>query len=499
MKLFPQAMAKSKKGLEKLVTMGKEFSVAMAIKEIQKYHGRVQYPDELTETFADIIGMENEKEIFQDALNFLDNIEVYQQNPILSPHTRYLLGGAPGSGKTPLVNGMAKTANVPIITINMSVLVGYPRKIKSILNTVFDLAKTMKNGCVILFNSFPAVTNLSPELLMMFHNHFISKVVEAQNAIIVISTAYEAFALPAFYFEDKAFSQNKSISIQPPTLATRQKLLEYYFDKFEVPLAKDVSSEQLARNTLGMYPKDLEYIVRETKLHVVRKGGLLVSAKDFNDVMLKMEAGELYNKLSENERLSTAYHEAGHVVAAYYSDPDYRLGRVEITPRSLSLGLTLEDAGEEKNCLFKHEMEFNIIYSLGGMAAEKLIYGESTSGVSSDLRHANIAAVLMYQNLGMSDELGPVIFDDDEGLTSDKLWHESEIIIQKQLKRLYDLTLDIVKTYQPQLEALTKALMEREVLMGPEIQAIFDAVDATAGTPARATMAGLPKPPNGRK
>lgn len=493
MKFFQQAMSKER--LEKIVTTAKDFKTSQAIKELQKYHGRVQYPEELNETFSDLIGMETEREILQDALNFLRNIEEYQENPILSPHTRYLLGGAPGSGKTVLVNALAKTANVPIITINMSVLVGYPKKIKSILNTVFDLAKTMKNGCVILFNSFPAVTNLSPELLMLFHNHFISKVVDAQNAIVIISTAYEAFALPAFYFEDRAFSQNKSISMQPPTLATRQKLLEAYFNKFEVPLAKDVSSEQLARNTLGMYPKDLEYIVRETKLHVVRKGGLLVTSKDFNDVMMNMEAGQMYNKLTEKERLSTAYHEAGHVIAAYYSNPEYKLGRVEITPRSLSLGLTLEDAGEEKNCLFKHELEFNIIYSLGGMAAEKLIYGESTSGVSSDLRHANMAAIVMYQNLGMSDELGPAIYDDDEGLTSDKLWHESEVIIQKELKRLYQLTYDIIKTYQPQLEALTQGLMRQEVLMGPEIQAILDSVDATAGTPARATMPGLPKSP----
>ena len=497
MKSFKQTVSRER--LAKFATAVEEFKTAQATKALQKYYCRVNYPDELSETFDDLIGMENERETLKDALNFLRNIEEYQKNPLLSPHTRYLLAGAPGSGKTVLVNALAKTANVPIITVNMSVLVAYPKKIKSILNTVFDLAATMKDGCVMLFNSFPAINNFSPELLMFFHNHFISKVVEAQNAIVIISTANEPFSMPAFYFEDNAFSQNKSILMQAPILSTRQKLLEYYFEKFEVPLAKDVSSEQLARNTLGMYPKDLEYIVRETKLHVVRKGGIMVSAKDFNDVMLNMEAGELYNKLSENERRSTAYHEAGHVIAAYYSDPEYKLGRVEITPRSLSLGLTQEDAGEEKNCLFKHEMEFNIIYSLGGMAAEKLIYGESTSGVSSDLRHANIAAVLMYQNLGMSDELGPVIFDDDEGLTSDKLWHNSELIIQKELKRLYDVTFDIIKTYQPQLEALTKALMEHEVLMGNEIQAILDAVDATAGTPPRATMMGLPKPPNGLK
>lgn len=497
MKSFKQTVSRER--LDQIVTAAKDLKTAQATKALQKYYCRVNYPDELSETFDDLIGMENERETLQDALNFLRNIEEYQRNPLLSPHTRYLLAGAPGSGKTALVNALAKTANVPIITVNMSVLVAYPKKIKSILNTVFDLAATMKNGCVMLFNSFPAVTNFSPELLMFFHNHFISKVVEAQNAIVIISTASEPFSMPAFYFEDNAFSQNKSILMQAPILSTRQKLLEYYFEKFEVPLAKDVSSEQLARNTLGMYPKDLEYIVRETKLHVVRKGGIMVSAKDFNDVMLNMEAGELYNKLSENERRSTAYHEAGHVIAAYYSDPEYKLGRVEITPRSLSLGLTQEDAGEEKNCLFKHEMEFNIIYSLGGMAAEKLIYGESTSGVSSDLRHANISAVLMYQNLGMSDELGPVIFDDDEGLTSDKLWHNSELIIQKELKRLYDVTFDIIKTYRPQLEALTKALMEHEVLMGNEIQAILDAVDATAGTPPRAQMPGLPKPPYGLK
>ncbi len=467
--------------LASLSSSAKNVKISSTVSKLKKYFVTVVYPDELTSTFDDLIGMENEKEILQDALNFLKNIEFYQQNPVLIPHTRYLLGGEPGSGKTILINALAKTAQVPIITMSMSSFVAFSKDVKHILNLIFDLAASMQNGCVLLFNDFAAVQGLSAELLMFFHNQFISRVCSTPNNIILLSSSTGAFELPAFYFENNAFSQNKTIMMQPPTLQTRQKLIEAYFKKFELPLADDVSAEQLARNTLGMYPKDLEYIIRETALHASRKGELLVTAKDFNDVMLTMEAGQMYNKLSEKERISTAYHEAGHVIAAYYSNPNYVLGRVEITPRAASLGLTQEDAGEEKHCLFKHDFEYNIIYSLGGMAAEKLIYGETSSGVHSDLRSANMSAIIMYQNLGMSEELGPVIYDDDEGLTSDRLWHESEVFIQKEIKRLYDVTFKIVSSHKAQLEALTQALLKREVLMGPEIKAVLDKADLAEG------------------
>lgn len=451
------------------------------IARLKKYYASVTFPEELVHGLDDLTGMESEREIVQDALKFLDNIEEFQSDPLLSPHTRFLLGGAPGSGKSILVNALAKTAGVPLITMSLSAFGAFPKKIKTILDLIFGLAESMPDGCIILLNDYSAVETIGTNQMMFFHNHLISKIVKNKNAIVFLSTAADGFKVPAFYFETNAFSQNKTITMQPPTLKTREELIKSYFKKYQLNLADDVSSDRLAKNTFGMYPKDIEYIVRETMLYVARKGHDIISAKDFNDVMLTMVAGEMHNKLTEKERISTAYHEAGHVIAAYYSNPDYILGRVEITPRAASLGLTQEEAGEEKHGLFKHEFEYSIIYSLGGMAAEKIIYGETTTGVSADLLSANACVALMYQQLGMDENLGPIVFDDENGFCSDKFFYDSEVIMQSELKRLYNQTLDIIKDHRIQLEALTQALLKQEVLLGNEIKKVLDAADIEAG------------------
>lgn len=451
------------------------------IAKLKHYYATVTFPEELTAGLDDLIGMESEREIVQDALKFLKNIEEYQNDPLLSPHTRFLLGGAPGSGKSILVNALAKTAGVPLITMSLSAFGAFPKKIKTILDIIFSLAESMNDGCIILLNDYSAVETIGTNQMMFFHNHLISKVVNNKNAIVFLSTAADGFKVPAFYFENNAFSQNKTITMQPPTLKTREELIKSYFTKYQLNLSDDVSAERLAKNTFGMYPKDIEYIVRETMLYVARKGHDTISAKDFNDVMLTMVAGEMHNKLTEKERISTAYHEAGHVIAAYYSNPDYILGRVEITPRASSLGLTQEEAGEEKHGLFKHEFEYSIIYSFGGMVAEEIIYGETTTGVSADLMSANACVALMYQQLGMSKDLGPIVFDDEDGFTSNEYYYESEKIMQAELKRLYDETVTIVKEHRIQLEALTQALLKQEVLLGNEIKKVLDAADIEAG------------------
>lgn len=451
------------------------------ITKLQKYYVSVTFPEKLTHGLDDLIGMESEKELVQDALMFLDNIEKFQENPVLSPHTRFILGGAPGSGKTTLVNALAKTAGVPLITVSMSAFGAFPKKIKTILNLIFGLAESMQNGCIILFNDYAAITTIGMNQMLFFHNHLISRVVNNKNSIIFLSTSADSLNAPAFYFEGNAFSQNKTITMQPPTMKTREELIISYFKKYQLSLAEDVSANKLAKNSFGMYPRDIEYIVRETMLYASRKGFDVVSAKDFNEVMLAMVAGEMHNTLTEKERISTAYHEAGHVIAAYYSNPEYILGRVEITPRAQSLGLTQEEAGEEKYGLFKHEFEYSIIYSLGGMAAEKVIYDETTTGVSADLLSANACVALMYQQLGMDENLGPIIFDDENGFCSDKFFYDAEVIMQSELKRLYNKTLDIIKSHRTQLEALTQALLKQEVLLGNEIKKVLDAADIEAG------------------
>ena len=222
-----------------------------------------------------------------------------------------------------------------------------------------------------------------------------------------------------------------------------------------------------------MFPEELEYVVRESMLYAERHELSEVTFKEFNNVLLTIQAGEKCYKLSEKERISTAYHEAGHVVAAYYSDPDYILGRVEITPRSESLGLTMQEFGEDKFSSFEHEIKNIIIYSYGGMAAEKLIYGETTSGTSADIANATMCADLMFSKYGMHPQIGPV-FINAGSLNSDLLNNEVDKACQIFLKEMFEETYQIVAAHKKQLEALTKALLEREVLIGDEIKTVLD-------------------------
>lgn len=443
------------------------------ISYLEKHYIHITSPKEIAKKMSQLVGMENEREEFTDALRYIRNLKHYREDPVHAPHSRFLLAGAPGSGKTLLVSSLAKEARIPLITVDMSSFVSFPRRAKKLVDTIFDVAGSFTKGCVIHIQNYSAINALKAESLMLFHNQLTQKIANASNAIVVLSTIEQQIALPNAYFSPNVFSKNKVIQIMPPTLKTRSALFEEYFEKYKPALSSDVSAERLARNTLGMYPKDIEFIVRETMLYAARKEQDVVTAKDFNEVMLALEAGHTYNQMSEKERLSTAYHEAGHVIAAYYSNPDYILGRVEITPRAASLGLTQEEAGEEKFSMFKSDCKKEIIYSLGGKAAEDLIYGENTTGVSADISSASSLALLMVQNFGMDKDIGPICIDDDLGFCSEKIFDLTESVAREYLKKVEEETFEIVKTHRKSLEALAKALMEHEVLMGDEIKQIL--------------------------
>lgn len=472
-----------RKDSDTTIPRNQPIKVIKIIKKLKPYFVTVSFPENMPKSFNELIGMDSEKEILKDALRFLGNIDGFRSDSVIVPHTRYILGGPTGSGKSELISALAKTANVPCITFKLSAIAAFPQKIKYLLDKTFKLAEEMRSGCVMHFEEHSLIEDMTQNQLMFFFNYFIAKVTSNHNAIIILSTASGKLAVPPNYLGENAFNAKKQIPMLPPTLKTRQELVSYYLEKYQLPISDDVTALQLAKNMFGMYPKDIEYIVKETKLYIIRKEYSVASRKDFNEVMLSISVGGTHNRLTEKERLSTAYHEAGHVVAAYYTNPEYILGRVEITPRALSLGLTQEEVGEEKFGLFKHEFEYQIIYTLGGMAAEKIIYGETTSGVCQDLATANQLAKLMYNTLGMSDSIGPLIYDDVSDISSDKFKIQFEEAIQKALKDLYDITLSTISSHRVQLNALTNALLDHEVLIGKEIQDVLDSADSSIKPP----------------
>ena len=473
---------------QSLVKSVKDAQLKSKIAFLQKHYIRITLPQDIGKKISDIIGMESEREELGDALEFLKHLKKYQHDPVHAPHSRFLMAGASGSGKTVLVAGVAKEANCPLITVDISnSFVSFFKKSEKLLNALFFVANSFSKGCVMHIQNLSALQGIPAERLMLFHSQLTQKIAESTNTVIVLSTIENEIRLPKAYFGPNAFYQNKVIQIMPPTLPTRKALFEEYFKMFDANLAPDVSSERLARCTLGMYPKDIEFIVRETIHYSRRKHHESVSAKDFNDVMLAMEAGQTYNQMNEKERRSTAIHEAGHVIAAYYSNPDYILGRVEITPRAASLGLTQEEAGEEKFSMFESDCRKQIIYSFGGMAAEEYKYGETTSGVTADLSSASALALMMFQNFGMDSDIGPIAIDDDYGFCSEDIFKRTENVAREYLKRVYGETLEIIKTHALALEALAEGLLEHEVLMGDEIKKILVTAEPWAKKPGSET------------
>lgn len=440
---------------------------------IEKFYASILFPEEIDRDLDELIGFETEKETLKDVLIFFKSMKFYEENPNLCPNRHFFLATNPNAGDKVLLSGLAKTAGVPIITFQATMFVGLEaRALMKCIDMIFDVADAFESGCIIDFTEFFATSTIEENLAGLFFNHFAQRIKESQNTAVFLSTMEDKISIPAVMLKDALFNTQRIITMVAPSLDVREKLIAHYFELYNLPENAELI-KRVARNTLGMFPKELEYVVRESMLYAERHELSEVTFKEFNNVLLTIQAGEKCYKLSEKERISTAYHEAGHVVAAYYSDPDYILGRVEITPRSESLGLTMQEFGEDKFSSFEHEIKNIIIYSYGGMAAEKLIYGETTSGTSADIANATMCADLMFSKYGMHPQIGPV-FINAGSLNSDLLNNEVDKACQIFLKEMFEKTYQIVAAHKKQLEALTKALLEREVLIGDEIKTVLD-------------------------
>lgn len=441
---------------------------------VEKLYATISFPEQIERGLSELIGFESEKELLKDPLIFFKSMKFYEENPQYCPHRFFFMKTNPFAGDKILLNGLAKTADVPIITFQSSMFNSLEvRPLIKCIDTLFDVTDAFKNGCIINFTEFSTLSVLEENIASLFFNHFVQRLEESANTVVFLSSNSDTISIPTIMAKENLFDTKNVIVMSPPSLDVREKLIERYFKFYNLPSDEDLI-KRIARNTLGMFPKELQYVVKEAMLYAERHELSKVTFKEFNDVLLTIQAGSQCYKLSEKERISTAYHEAGHVVAAYYSDPDYILGRVEITPRSDSLGLTMQEIGEDKFSLFKHEIENTIIYSYGGMAAEKLIYGETSSGTAADIAAATTYADFMFSKFGMHPEIGPVFIHDEGGLYSEQINNELDNASQTFLKSMFEKTYQIIADHQKQLEALAKALLEREVLIGDEIKEVLD-------------------------
>jgi cell division protease FtsH len=447
-------------------------------------------------TFEDVAGIDEAKEDLQEIVEFLKDPQKFQRLGGRIPRG-VLLIGPPGTGKTLTARAVAGEAEVPFFTISgsdfveMFVGVGASR-----VRDMFEQAK--KNApCIIFIDEIDAVgrhrgaglgggndeREQTLNQLLVEMDGF-----EQNESIIIIAATNRPDVLDPALMRPGRF--DRRITISNPDVTGREKILKVHVRK--VPLAPDVDLKRIAKRTSGFSGADLMNLVNEAALLAARRNKRIVTLDEFNDAQDKIMMGAERRSLKQNEedKLNTAYHEAGHAITALNVPSSDPIHKATIVPRGWALGVVqFLPEGDNDRVSFKYKkMVSNLVVGMGGRAAEELIFGKEqiSSGASSDIKMVTNLARSMVMKWGFSDKLGTVLYGSDQeevflGYSMGKSDHISEAtaqIIDQEVRRLIDEAYieakRILTEKRNDLEALTKALIEFETLSGEEIKDLLD-------------------------
>lgn len=458
--------------------------------------------------FADVAGCDEEKQEMQEIVEFLKNPGKFTSMGARIPKG-VMLVGPPGTGKTLLAKAIAGEAGVPFFSITgsdfveMYVGVGAAR--------VRDLFETAKRSspCLIFIDEIDAVgrqrgaglgnTNDEREQTL---NQLLVQMdgFESSAGIVVIAATNRPDVLDPALLRAGRF--DRRIVVNVPDLEGRIKILKLYAKN--KPFADDIDWEGIARRLPSTTGADIENILNEAAILAVRDNRNLITETDIFEGSLKVEYGpqKKNRKLSEEEKKSTAYHEAGHaIVIKTINGDDKEVQEVTIIPRGMSGGMTSQidrKHGGDVYTLTRDEMLDQIAGLMGGRAAEKLIFGKVATGPSNDIEVATNIARDMVTKYGMSEKLGPVCYASggEVFLGRDFQQHSN---ISEQTANLIDMevkafiedgekrAIDILTKNRSILDEMAKVLIERktiysqevdELMSGKTAQQVMDAMDA---------------------
>ena len=441
-------------------------------------------------TFNDVAGLEGVKADLEEIVEYLRNPEKFQRLGGRVPKG-VLLNGPPGTGKTLLARAVAGEASVPFYSVNgsefiqMFVGVGASR--------VRDLFKTAKDNspAIIFIDEIDAVGRQRGAGLGGGHdereqtlNQILSEMDGfAQNdSVIVLASTNRPDVLDPALLRPGRFDRH--ITVDRPTLKGRLEIFKVHVR--DVPLADDVDLNRMAAATVGLTGADIRNIVNEAALWAARQDKNRVTMSDFDYARDRVLMGAKREEvLSDKEKEKTAYHEAGHTLAAWRSSGAHRVHKVTIIPRGRALGVTHIVPSEDRLSVAEHELRDHLVVMLGGRAAERLVYHETTAGAENDLERATSMARRMVTNWGMSERLGPVSYktsDDDPFLGREMhrqrafSEHTMELIddeVSKILHHAAESAEKLLTDHRADLEKLTRALLESEELTEQEIRELI--------------------------
>ncbi len=442
-------------------------------------------------TFKDVAGVDEEKEELQEIVEFLRNPRKFTELGARIPKG-VLLVGPPGTGKTLLARAVAGEAGVPFFSISgsdfveMFVGVGASR-----VRDLFDQAK--KNSpCIIFIDEIDAVGRQRGAGLGGGHDEreqtLNQLLVEMDGfgineGVIMIAATNRPDILDPALMRPGRF--DRQVAMRMPDVKGREAILKVHARG--KPLGPDVELSTIAKSTAGFTPADLENLLNEAALLAARKNLKAITMEQIEEATIKVVVGaeKKSHVMNEREKKLTAYHEAGHAIAAYYCETQDPVHQISIIPRGLAGGYTMQLPVEDRSYRSRNEMLDELVVLLGGRVAEALVMGDISTGASSDLQRATKIARAMVTKYGMTDALGPITYGSDESspFLGKEMGHirdyseETAADIDKEIRRLvsnaYETTTKTLSSHMAQLDVVAKELIEKEKLDGDAFRALM--------------------------
>ena len=450
-----------------------------------------------TTTFADVAGCDEAKEEVKELVDFLKDPQKFQKLGGRIPRG-VLLVGPPGTGKTLLAKAIAGEAKVPFFSISgsdfveMFVGVGAAR-----VRDMFEQAKKSA-PCIIFVDEIDAVgrhrgaglgggndereQTLNQMLVEM--DGF-----ETNLGVIVMAATNRPDILDPALLRPGRFDRQVFVTL--PDVRGREQMLNIHMRK--VPVGQDIRADILARGTPGFSGADLANLVNEAALFAARRNGRVVEMVDFERAKDKIMMGPERKSMimPEDERRNTAYHESGHALVARLMPKTDPVHKVTVIPRGRALGVTMQLPESDRYSLDKERMLSTIAVLFGGRIAEEVFMHQMTTGASNDFERATQIARDMVTRYGMTDELGPMVYAENEGEVflgrsvtkttnmSEETMRKVDSVIRRIIDEQYAVARKLIEDNQDKIHAMAAALLEWETIDSDQID------DIMAGKPPR--------------
>ncbi len=467
-----------------------------------KSRARMFSGDHPTVTFADVAGVEEAKEELAEVVEFLREPQKFIQLGARIPKG-VLLVGPPGTGKTLLAKAVSGEAGVPFFSISgsefveMFVGVGASR-----VRDLFDQAKR-HSPCIVFVDEIDAVGRQRGAGLGGSHDEreqtLNQMLVEMDgfdtdtNVIIVAATNRPDILDPALLRPGRF---DRRVTLDRPDVRGREAILKVHVKG--KPLDPQVDLASLARGTPGFVGADLENLVNEAAILAARRNKKFIGQPELEEAIERVVMGpERKSRLiSDEEKRIIAYHEAGHAVVGNAIPEADPVQKVTIVGRGQAGGITWFRPDEDRLLMSRKKMMATLAYALGGRAAEEEVFDDITSGASGDLEQVTRMARSMVTRLGMSGELGNMVYGQKEELIflgreiaeqrdySEAVAQKIDMEVRKIVDEAYQQAKSLLKKYRRELDAVAQKLLEAESITREEFEAIFPPpVPKKSGTP----------------